>query len=70
MTPTEFRELRKAHGLTINKLAQLLDCSPDAVKAWGAGRRPISRITEIAILHVLASTGWHMVRTDIDLPSC
>lgn len=49
MTPAEFRDTRKAMGLTQAELAAELDVSRSQVYRWENGRAPVPRMAEIAI---------------------
>lgn len=58
MSPAELRECRTlALCMTQAELAAALKCTPAAVRAWEAGRRPISGPAEVAIGFLLRERG-------------
>tara|TARA_R100000808_G_scaffold22281_1_gene48407 strand:- start:336 stop:539 length:204 start_codon:yes stop_codon:yes gene_type:complete len=53
MTPNEFKHARQVLGLSQSKLANHLDVSYQTIQAWEQGRNPISKVVEMAVLHLL-----------------
>jgi DNA-binding transcriptional regulator YiaG len=52
MKPKQLTAVRKQMGKSRRELAAMLDASVDAVSSWESGRRPISKITDLAIQHL------------------
>lgn len=57
MTAKQLTALRAKHNITRDQLADKLGCSPESVKSWELDRRPIEKITALAIQHVLTCGG-------------
>tara|TARA_R110002020_G_scaffold245223_3_gene458891 strand:+ start:12800 stop:13009 length:210 start_codon:yes stop_codon:yes gene_type:complete len=53
MTPNEFKQARSVLGLSQTKMASKLDVSYQTIQAWEQGRNPISKVVEMAVLHLL-----------------
>ena len=53
MTPDEFKQARKVLGLSQSKMAHQLEVSYQTIQAWEQGRNPISKVVEMAVLHLL-----------------
>jgi DNA-binding transcriptional regulator YiaG len=53
MTPDEFKQARKVLGLSQSKMAHQLAVSYQTIQAWEQGRNPISKVVEMAVLHLL-----------------
>lgn len=69
MTPTDFKNWRKAMGLTQAKAAEVLDLSPSTIEFYEAGKRrgsgapaPIPRTVALACAALAAGIGeWHQL---------
>ena len=57
MTPDEFKQAREVLGLSQSKMAQQLDVSYQTIQAWEQGRIPINKVVEMAVLHLLNTSG-------------
>ena len=57
MTPEEFKQARKVLGLSQSKMSHKLEVSFQTVQAWEQGRNPISKVVEMAVLHLLNTSG-------------
>ena len=55
MSGEELRELRQAAELSQHALAARLGVARVSVARWETGRRPIARMTELAVRHVLGT---------------
>jgi transcriptional regulator with XRE-family HTH domain len=52
LTPTQLRSIREKLGLTQSALAEKLGMTRDAITSMESGRRPITRVTQLAIEHL------------------
>ena len=57
MTPDEFKQARKVLGLSQSKMAHQLEVSYQTIQAWEQGRNAISKVVEMAVLHLLNTSG-------------
>ena len=57
MTPQEFKNARQALGLSQSKMSHQLEVSFQTVQAWEQGRNPINNVVEMAVLHLLNTSG-------------
>ena len=53
MTPDEFKQARESPGPSQSKMAHQLEVSYQTIQAWEQGRNPISKVVEMAVLHLL-----------------
>ena len=57
MTPDEFKQARGVLGLSQMKMANALEVSYQTIQAWEQGRNPINKVVEMAVLHLLNTSG-------------
>ncbi len=53
MTGNELKRIRMKSGFSQEMLARMLEISVHTVASWECGRRPINKISEIAVKSVL-----------------
>ena len=52
MTPAQFKALRKKLGMTQTEIAKALEVTQVTVAYWETGKRPILKVTALAIEHL------------------
>ena len=63
MTPDEFKQARGVLGLSQMKMANALEVSYQTIQAWEQGRNPINKVVEMAVLHLLNTSGKNPIQS-------
>jgi DNA-binding transcriptional regulator YiaG len=63
MTSDEFKQARSVLGFTQRILADHLHVSIQTIQSWEQGRNPINKVVEMAVLHLLNTSGKNPIQS-------